>query len=170
MSKEGKRPISEKQPQAPIGLDTFGNVLEIPADIQSDLTSRGLVGRWINAKKAQDMGGYNPRGWAIYRRPKELRDTIGFGNDPDGIVRRGDCVLAVKTIADHAKHKGFLKAEASKKLGAKAKQAHDLRAAIKSSGLSSSVSDSYDDDEEQRIKWQISTILEGQSLTANPED
>lgn len=145
--KDGKKPLSQKPSQAKVrSIDTFGNMLAIPEDVQKDIEERGYIARWINAPKTAAQGGYNARGWEVYHRPKGVNDSISFGNNPDGVVRRGDCVLAVKSKEQHKMHKEYLEFEAEKKVRAKDRYAEDFKRAVRGHGLASKVYEGVDDD------------------------
>jgi hypothetical protein len=149
--KEGKKPLSSKPKQVnPFTSDILGNTLAIPDEIQAELESKGLVGRWLNAKEVYKNQGYHPRGWSVYRRDKPSSDTLNFkfGNDPDGIVRRGDCILGVKTVEQHKAHKDHLDARARRGYDINAEKAKEMKSLLGQSGLKNAkVLEGYDDNE-----------------------
>ncbi len=152
--KEGKKPLSQKVKQSSLtSSDVFGNTLAIPEDVQADLDAKGLEPHWLNSKVVYANQGYHPKGWKVYKRdPKMLSDTMGssfkFGNDPDGIIRRGDCILGVKTKAEHQKHKQFLDVRAKRGYQANADKAQEMRALLGQSGLKDAkVIEGYDEND-----------------------
>lgn len=139
----GKKPISSKPTNSG---DLFGNALNIPPVVQAELDEKGLVGRWVNAIKLQQMGGYHPKGWQPFRSEKYKSD-FKFGSDPDGVIRRGDCILAVKTLEDVETHKEWLANRVAVQRDTNKVKAQEFRDAMRQSGLNSKVVEGYGDDE-----------------------
>jgi hypothetical protein len=147
--KEGKKPVSSKAAPAPSFYsydDLFGNLQRIPDDILKELDEQGLVGRWINAKKVYENQGYHEKGWRVYKRKSAAATPIEFktGSDPDGIIRRGDMLLGVKTKEEASKHKTYLAQAAERQKGAAAKSAQELR---KMMGGQGKVFEGYEENE-----------------------
>jgi hypothetical protein len=144
--KNGKKPLSEKSTSSfGFNPDEFGNTLSIPPDLKKELDEQGLSPRWINAKKLAEMQGYHPKGWVVYKRSANMPTDPAFGNSPDGIVRRGDCVLAVKTKEAHAKHKAYLAQRVKAQAGVRTQQADELR---QMAGKRIKVEEGYGEDDE----------------------
>lgn len=149
-TKDGKKPLATKQTTTiPSHNELFGDATSLSPELKKELEEQGLVPHWVDYKQIRDMDGYHKKGWVIYR--KEKNDIIDnqefrFGRDPDGLVRRGSMVLAVKTKADWIKHKEFLKNKAER-YGSyfKKRQVTELQKLAKNSGLDSTVVDGYDD-------------------------
>lgn len=151
----GKKPLSQKVKQSSLSsADMFGNTLAIPEDVKADLEAKGLEPHWLNAKVVYANQGYHPKGWQVYKKdPKMLSDTMGlsfkFGNDPDGIIRRGDLILGVKTKAEARKHKDYLDVRAKRGYQANADKAQEMRTLLGQSGLKNAkVLEGYDDENE----------------------
>ena len=131
-TKNGKKPLSARAPLAPITAESeFGNALTIGPDLKKELEDQGLVGRFINAKQLYDFQGYHPKGWIPYKRKQ--CDTIGSvdfvkGSDPSGIIRRGDCILATKSVAQVDRHRQLLKEKAARLSGYTKEAATSLQA------------------------------------------
>jgi hypothetical protein len=147
--KDGKKPVSAKASSSPSFFShdaLFGNNQRIPEDVQADLDSQGLVGRWLNAKKLYDNQGYHKMGWVPYKRKGPATGVSEFrtGSDPEGIVRRGDMILGVRTKAKNEEHKAYLKHKASVQEGSQAQSATELR---KLMGKSGKVIEGYEDNE-----------------------
>lgn len=115
MNKNGKIPASKKG-QVTLNPDSvFSNKLIIPEKIKKDLEERGLEARFVDAKKLYENNGYHERDWVPYVMPPDMRTTeFKFGNDPDGVFRRGTLLLAVKSKEDAAKHREFLRLRAER--------------------------------------------------------
>jgi hypothetical protein len=153
----GKRPLSTKnRPSASTLDDIFGSPLGLDPGIVKAIEAKGLSYRFVSVPALQKMGGYHNRGW----RPllmKELggeygtlnQNSLQFGGDPDGYLRRGDLVLAVRPKDMTDKHRAFLRQEAllrSNSVRDKA-QAEELRNMAKRAGLDTVVESDSDSDE-----------------------
>jgi hypothetical protein len=151
--KDGKKPLSEKPAPSPYHTNAYEmeNMLSIPADLQKELEEQDLVGRWLNAGKLKEMQGYHKRGWQVYHRPADkVGGIIGFkfGNDPDGIVRRGDCILGVMPTAQHKSLKSKLDKEAKRGYGVNKAKADEMRNLLGSSGIKNArVLEGYDEND-----------------------
>lgn len=130
--------------------DIFGNALAIGDQLKEDLRKQGLVGRWVNAKKLAEFGGYHPKQWRVYTN-KESGTIMGAaslsGTDPNGVIRRGDCVLAVKTAEQVAAHKAHLQAKADKYKNFKKQKAAELRQFAKENNIKTVIDDEDEFDE-----------------------
>lgn len=154
----GKKPLSAKKRPTldPRNADAFGNQLSLSVEIQKELADQGLVARFINAKKLQDMGGHHAKGWRVYQRPVKEKasgtmDSSSFlsGSDPNGFIRRGDSILAVKTEAEVEDHRDYLRARADRHKNYKKQKASELRQYAKENGLKTIIDDSDDFDEDE---------------------
>lgn len=150
--KDGKKPISQKPAKASIFMndDVFGNHLSIPEDVQKELDEQGLHGRWLNAKTLHSNQGYHPKGWSVYRRKSVDKDATAFkfGADPDGIIRRGDLILGVKTKEKYENHKAFLESKAQRYSNVNSNHADELRSLMGTAGLKKAkVFEGYDENE-----------------------
>lgn len=148
--KDGKKPLSAKpNPAVPKYGDLFGDATTLSEELKKELEEQGLVGRWVDYKRLKEMDGYHTKGWILFRRKKsDIIDSqeFRFGQNPDGIVRRGSMVLAAKTKEEVEKHKAFLKDKAER-YGKhfKKRQAAELRQLAKDGGLDTQVVEGYDD-------------------------
>ena len=99
--------------------DIFGNAVKLSPELKRELDEKGLVGRFVDYKRVAGNDGHHDSGWTVYRRGTDNKsDTLDmygarFGQSPDGLVRRGSLVLAVKTSGQVEKHRQFLKARAT---------------------------------------------------------
>lgn len=154
-TRQGRRPVSQRATKPVLNYDQiFGNSLSLDADIQAEIDRKGLVARFVDAKKLQEFGGYHPKGWVPYKREKKSSDTIGteefkFGNDPSGIIRRGSLILAVKTKEDVAKHRMFLdqRAELQTTQHSQGEKAQELRQFAKEKGLDANILEGVEENE-----------------------
>lgn len=72
---------------------------DIDSTLKAELAEQDLEYRFIDFKQAKLNGGRSRAGWMIYRRTSEDPRLQGLSAlaDPDGLVRQGTLVLAVKT-------------------------------------------------------------------------
>lgn len=150
----GKKPLSSKPKPAstvPVG-ELFGNALAIPADVQRELDEKGYEGRWVDAQKLYAFSGYHPKEWVPYKQERK-KDSgaptdLKFGADPEGVIRRGTMILAVKRKEDAERHRAYLKHKASlvsnKQL--QRAQAESLRKMARDHGADMTVDEGYEDD------------------------
>lgn len=111
----GKKPLSTKQrPTSPFGVpDFFKNKLAIPEWAQKQLDEKNLEGRYISYKAYVENGNSHDKGWVVHKfeRPESIS-----ANDPgasaDGIIRRGDTVLAARSKEFGDKHRAYLRQRA----------------------------------------------------------
>lgn len=152
MIKDGKKPISSKnRPFIGAALPYHVSLLDLPEPLRKELDEKGLDARWCDAKTMYDFGGYHKHGWVPYRREKS--DTINnvewkFGNDPDGIVRRGTCILGVrpKEVSEARKQAAELQRQRRVK-GLQKQHADQLRESARAAGVEATISEGYEEDE-----------------------
>lgn len=150
---QGKKPVSERPMSVSdthlMSNDMFGNVLALDPSLQAELDKKGLVPRWVNAKELYTNQGYHKRGWRPYKRDSGTLNAgmeSFLGNDPEGIVRRGDSILAVKTKEEHARHKQVIESRAKRLKQAVSKQhAQQLREFAAESRVKTHIEEGYDD-------------------------
>lgn len=152
--KDGKKPLAEKKRESGMirADEIFGTALSLPEELKEELEKKGLVGRWVNATELTKFQGYHPKGWKVYKKDSGTISASGqfrFGNDPDGVIRRGDCILAVKTAEEVSKHKAFLKQRADIAKGVSGKAAAEMREALKQNQVKSTVVEGYDDGDDE---------------------
>lgn len=154
MSNNGRKALSTRQAPAHLSYleELSGNQLKLSPEIQSELDKQGLIARWVNAKELYANQGYHKRGWVPYKQKQS--DTIANkdfldGRDPAGIIRRGDCVLAVKKVLDYEKYKNALEAKAELYSNHGKRQAQELRDLARSAGVKTSIEEGYGDDEQE---------------------
>jgi hypothetical protein len=155
MIKNGKKPLSTKgTPEVMESYDDlFGNRLSISPELKAELDAKGLVGRWVDAKKLYEFNGYHPKGWAPYKRVTQVGEKLDkqdfrFGSDPDGTVRRGTMILAAKSKEEVARHQRFLKQKAERFQSTTGSHAETLRKTVKEGRANSVVIEGYDEDDE----------------------
>jgi hypothetical protein len=146
MAKSGKKLIKEQDPFLNPN-DIFGDATSLSPELKKELEDQGLVPRWVSYKQMKAMDGYHAKGWRVYKRKNDdIIDNQEFrlGGSPDGYVRRGDMVLAVKTVEDWKRHKDYLAAKAERySKSVRKQQVDDLRKLAKE--LNTTVVEGYDD-------------------------
>lgn len=147
----GKKPLSQKKRSvSAVGApDFFRNKLMLPADIAADIEKQGLEPRWIAYKPYVENGNSHDKGWVAYRRPKQgtgAVDELQLGSSPDGIIRRGDLVLAVRKQEMGDRHRAYNEERAyNQTFRHKKAMADELRQMAKEANLE--VTEGYEEDE-----------------------
>ena len=120
-------------------------------ELKKELADQGLEGRWVSYKELVENQGFHQKEWVPYKRKKDATiDSSTFlnGTDPDGFIRRGDAILAVKTAEDAERHRLFLRERAQRQLGYNKEKGDELRRMARDSGLSTRIDDEYGDDDQ----------------------
>lgn len=140
-----KQPAKKPVPKVDFNpSDIYKSQLEVDATLKKELTEKGLAFRWINAKEFQKNFGFHRSGWTPYKRSAATKVDSLFGGDVEGYVRRGDLVLAVKTLEEQARHKAGLAYKTSLYSGLNKKQAQQLAEAARQAGVKTKVSEGYE--------------------------
>lgn len=154
-TKNGMKPISQKPKTAqPYNLQNFfRNKLALDPSLQESITKSGKEWRFINLKKFQENGNYHEWGWEIYRTT-DTSTAQGFmlGHNPDGIVRRGDAVLAVRPTEICEQHRAYLsdKAALQSSKQFQKQKAKELRQLARDNQVDAVVHEGYDEEEENQ--------------------
>lgn len=114
--KGGKKPLSSKPDMFSITDTGFGDNLAIEPALKKEIESKGLEYRWVDYKQMHENGGLHKNGWRAYKRENaNISDSYGFrlGNDPNGLERRGHCLLAVRPTEVGDQHRALLVQKAS---------------------------------------------------------
>jgi hypothetical protein len=146
----GKKPLSQKpKRQGPLAEpDFFTNKLSLPAETTAAIKAAGMEYRWIDYKKYVADGNSHSRGWQVYRsKPTANQDAFTLGANPDGIIRRGSTVLAVRPLEYGEKHRAWLSQKANIYKGFKQSKAEELRQMAKDASADSIVDDVFDGDD-----------------------
>lgn len=94
--------------EIPAGVTAFSapvyddvDEFDIDLTLKKELAEQGLEYRFIDFKQAKLNGGRSRAGWIVYKRTTQDPRLQGIAAlaDPDGLVRQGSMVLAVKPIA-----------------------------------------------------------------------
>lgn len=97
--------MEQKKPAGAVKFTppTYEDVKEDDLDVvlKKELEDQGLDYRFIDFKKAKLNGGRSRAGWIVYKRQSKDPRLQGISalEDPDGLVRSGSMVLAVKPKA-----------------------------------------------------------------------
>jgi hypothetical protein len=145
--KGNRVPISEKavKREKPIEMsDVFTNDLDLDPLLAEELKKKNLVGRFINATNFKKTGSHRAR-WVPYQR--ESKSGL-FGSDPEGFIRRGDLVLAVKPLEAVKQHRALLRqrAQAQSTPSTNANHAKQIREMAAESGVNTIVSEGFGED------------------------
>lgn len=101
MSDEKKNKEAGLKKFTPPSYDDGGDEFGIDGILKKELEEQGLEWRFIDFKQARLNGGRSRSGWIIYKRQSVDPRLQGIESlaDPDGLVRQGSLVLAVKPTA-----------------------------------------------------------------------
>ena len=147
-NKKVKNVKKEASPFNPNEL--YNSALDIPNDLRSELDSNNLHGKWINAIEFKRNFGFNRSGWTPYKAEKLSKaasaDSL-YGGDPEGYVRRGDLVLAVKTKEEAAKQKRHLKQKAGLYKNFNKLKAEEMKQSAREAGVDAKVFEGYDEND-----------------------
>lgn len=125
------------------------NMLDIPDTIRSELKSKGYEGRWINYNQFLKDGNFHKEGWVPYRPDKsDTTDGFFFGQNPDGIIRRKELVLAFRPKEICESHRLHLRQKANQKNLSKKAASDELRQMAKDGRFSSHVKMDDENDSE----------------------
>lgn len=130
--------------------DLFGNMLKLDPDLEKELAEKGLEARFVDAGKLYAANGYHPKGWTVYKR-QTASGTMDFkfGNDPEGIIRRGTMILAVKSKEQAERHREFLRQKAELYNSVVPRMAEELRRTAKENNVDAYVDETYGEDDDQ---------------------
>lgn len=146
--KGGRLPLSQKQSVNPF-TQQFKDRLRVPDAIQQEIDEQGLVARWVDANKLYENNGYHKNGWTAFKS-KLVKADFRYGNDPEGIIRRGSLILAVRDKELHEGHKEHLRNRSNMLSGsddkaAQRQAARELRAMAKSGNLNTKIVEGDED-------------------------
>jgi len=131
----------------------FQDKMSISDAIKKDITSQGKDFRWINYHKYLKDGAIHQNGWVAYQMPEAIRKSDTslslIGSNPDGIIRRGDCILAVRPKEFGVQHRQWLQQLNDNQSGSKRAKAaaEELRNKAKESNVDVAINEGYDDEE-----------------------
>ena len=126
------------------GIDQFG----LDDKLRAELDSKGLEAHFLSIKEIEKCGGFHPRGWRPYKREvQDSQNAFTFGRDPEGLVRRGDLVLGVKTKEEANTHRAYLSKEANSRKVQSTKQKADLQNYLNKNGIDSDLMRVSEDDD-----------------------
>lgn len=153
--KNGKKPLSQKPvPQLINEDDIFGNPYALDEELKKEIKAKNLEARFVNYSKLVEQGGYHQRGWKVYKRDKKEEGAtlssseFHMGSNPDGSIRRGHDVLAVRPKSVGDKHRQLLKQRAQVVSSDKDQDtAEELRRYARDNQLDVTVQEGYDDKE-----------------------
>jgi hypothetical protein len=140
----GKKHISEKAaPKSAKDLFKPRNLLDISDELKAELEAAGLDYRWVDAKQMSDSGNMHRNHWQIYRRPTGTVSTgeQAFGLPPDGTVRRGTVVLAVRKNEISQGHREALREKTKRQTASVKGAARELRDMARKGGLNERIFD-----------------------------
>ena len=151
---DSKKKPTKKTPQFAVTSENiFGaNRLDVPQCYKDEAAERGWETRWVSAKKLKENHGFHERGWQVYKFKSKPGDGIldnsefAFGTDAEGVVRRGDCVLAVRPIELGNAHRRELEKKRKRYNNFGAEKKQEYKDFVKQTmGKNASAFEGYDD-------------------------
>lgn len=162
MSKEMKKqntqsrvPVTQKNN---ISSYEFGNkaksMLDIPESCASELSSKGLEGRWIDSVQLKKNAGYHKREWQPYKFDclKGANSINPFGASEglyDGYLMRQQLVLAAKPIEKANARRAYTQMRAKMQANPNKNTVEQFKKFIGENDASAKVLEWNDSDEEQ---------------------
>jgi hypothetical protein len=146
----GRKSLSSKPRGAPAVSgppDFMANKLSVPKHIAEAITASGNEFRWINYKKFVNDGAIHENGWIPYKADKAQLDSASslmFGSNPDGIIRRGDCLLAIRSKDFCDQHRAWIKQKTADQSNIQEDKANEFRARAKGTGIT--VDEGFEED------------------------
>lgn len=150
--KKGQTPTKQKQVAADENFGYSDDPLSLDPVLKAELEKKELAYRWINAKTFQENYGFHRSGWKPYKREitQEKKGSLDFerGSDPEGYVRMGDLVLAVKPEEQQVRHREKLEAKRKLYSGENQQKAinEQLHEINRKSGGKLKIHEGYDDE------------------------
>jgi hypothetical protein len=142
---DGKKHISEKpKGQSTQSAFTPMNTLDIPPEAKREIEEAGMEARWVDSKQFADHGNVHKNHWQLY---KKASATVSQGVNPltglppDGTIRRGTLVLAVRSKEISDGHRAELKRKAARMSGSVKNQGEELRQIARKGGISERIFD-----------------------------
>ncbi len=109
--------------------------LAVEPQLLAEIKAKGQVHRWINGAKFKSNFGFDARRWVPYKRESKGTDAFGF-TDSEGYTRRGDLILATRSVEVNSAHRAKLDRKNKNLSAAQNKQAADeLRQSMKDAGI-----------------------------------
>lgn len=144
---DGKKHISEK-PKATSTKNLFSprNLLDVPDDLKKEIDAKGLEYRWVDSKQMAENGNMHKNHWTLYRRDTATvsPEAQAFGLPPDGTIRRGTVVLAVRPKELGEGHKALLKEKADRQTASVKKQGAELKQMARRANVLDRIDDDID--------------------------
>lgn len=149
-TKNGKANIKSRGPAVESVLATealqelYLNPLMIDEGLKTELREQNFEWRFINIKQYREMG-FHRSYWKPYKRKTQGPNDSFFETDPDGYIKRGDLVLAVKPKQHAELHRAKLKMLNALQANPNKVKADEMRALAKDAGIEVKVHEGYTD-------------------------
>lgn len=131
-------------------FNPFASTLDVPPPVKEYAEKQGWELRWLDSKTIYDQQGYHPRGWSVFVLPDSLKlpaDTLKFGRDPEGVLRRGTMLLGYKSKEAHKAHRAYLDQRAEQVRGREKQNAQDIRKQAKAKNLDAVVYEGFEEND-----------------------
>lgn len=151
---DNKVSVSERATKKESGItgknydEFFQNKLQLSADLEAELRSKGLSWRFINATEYRKNHGHRSH-WKPYKSEAKGSAADMFGTDKDGHIIRGDCILATRSNEMTSRHKEFLKKRTDIQSNYQKQKAQELRKDAQEAGIKTVVTEGYEEGSEE---------------------
>lgn len=116
---KARKNAKRSKPKATPFVNTTGNIfgagmLDVADHYLQEAAAAKLELRWVSAKEMKENHGQHRRRWVVYKFKSKPdygtmdKERFAFDVDPEGIVRRGDMVLAARPIEWGDQHREML--------------------------------------------------------------
>lgn len=145
------KPVEKKK--EPSILDSWdysefeNNKLKLSNELKTEIANQGLEYRFINKARFSRDGNYHSGAWKPYNtKSRNVVETFA-GVDPEGIITRGDLILAVRPKLIGNKFRQRLLEKNARYAAFNKAQAEELRQMAKAAGIGDEVTihEGYED-------------------------
>lgn len=146
-----QKPHEKRKPDPEWDIEGFeefyNNRLSLSTELKNELREQGLSWRFINIANFRKAGNRHQSLWRPYNVKSRSPIEAFSGIDPEGVLTRGDLVLAVRPNHVSKAYRQKLDRRNAANAGYNKAQADRMRQEAKSQGLSDQVTiyEGYDD-------------------------
>jgi hypothetical protein len=146
--KQTTKPSRDPQVSRFSRANNFNNRLVIPQPLMDKLTKDDLDWRFINANQFRMNGNSHNFEWTPYK-PENPAELGVMGVNAEGLIQRGDLLLAVRPKSTTREHRQFLKEQRDIYKGYNRQKAKEMRDLFREHGVSedASVHEGYEDND-----------------------
>lgn len=151
-TKQGEaKPVEKKKEPSILDRWNFvefeNNKLKLSAELKKEIADQGLEYRFINKSRFAEAGNMHRGAWKPYNvKARDVIETFQ-GIDPEGVITRGDLILAVRPKAIGTKFRQRLLEKNARYASFNKAKAEELRDMARKAGISDEVTihEGYED-------------------------